>query len=102
MRDLVRTRIAKKAGAPWPNMSLTFWLRAHDGFTIEADTDMKAVEAARIAAKAVMRSQARPEHIAIDERREGVIAFIDSVTPDGRQALIEDVKFHRIPDSSTA
>jgi len=46
---------------------------------------------------------AHPEHIEIEERREGVIAFIDSVTPDGRQALIEDVAFDdRIHDSPTA
>jgi hypothetical protein len=51
-----------------------------------------------------MRSGAHPEHIAIDERCEGVIAFIDSVTQDGRRASIEDVTFDddRIHDSSTA
>jgi hypothetical protein len=64
----------------------------------------RTVRDRKIAAKAVMRSRAHPEHIEIDERREGVIAFIDSVTPDGRQALIEDVAFDddRIRESSRA
>jgi len=85
-------------------VKIAFWLRAHDGFTIEADTVAKAVELAKIAAKAAMRSGAHPEHIEVEERREGVIAFIDSVIPDGRQALIEDVSFDddRIHDSPTA
>ena len=47
-------------------VKIAFWLRAYDGFTIEADTDAKAVEPARIAAKAAMRSGAHPEHIEID------------------------------------
>jgi hypothetical protein len=51
------------------------------------------VEVAKIAAKAAMSSGAHPEHVEIDERREGVIAFVDSVTRDERQALIEDVTF---------
>jgi hypothetical protein len=85
-------------------VKIAFWLRAYDGFTIEADTDTKAIEVAKIAANAAMRSGAHSEHIEIEERREGIIAFIDSVTLDGRQALIEDVAFDddRIRDSSTA
>ena len=34
-----------------------------------------------------------PEHIDIEERREGIIAFIDHITPAGRQAVIEVVEF---------
>ena len=34
-----------------------------------------------------------PEHIDIEERREGIIAFIDHITPAGRQAVIEAVEF---------
>jgi hypothetical protein len=37
-------------------VKIAFWLRAYCGFTIEADTDVKAVELAKIAAKAAMRS----------------------------------------------
>ena len=41
---------------------------------------------------------AHPEHIDLDERREGDIALIARVTQDGRQTVIEDVAFadHRI------
>ena len=50
-----------------------------------------------------MESGAHPEHIDIEERREGVIAFIDRVAPDGRHAVVEDVEFDddRIHDSPT-
>jgi hypothetical protein len=34
-----------------------------------------------------------PEHIDIEERREGTIAYIDHITPAGRQAVIEAVEF---------
>ena len=40
-----------------------------------------------------MASMAQPEHIDTDERREGVIAFIDRVTVDGRKPVVEDVAF---------
>jgi hypothetical protein len=40
-----------------------------------------------------MASTAQPEHIDTDERREGIIAFIDRVSPSGRQAIIGDVAF---------
>jgi hypothetical protein len=40
-----------------------------------------------------MESGAHPEHIDIEERREGIIAFIDHVGPNGRHAMIEDVAF---------
>jgi hypothetical protein len=74
-------------------VKIAFSLRAFDSLTVEAVTNAEAVEKAKIAAKAAMESMAYPEHIDIDERREGVIAFIDRVTPDGRHAVIEDVAF---------
>ena len=40
-----------------------------------------------------MEWMAHPEHIDIEERREGIIAFIDRVTPDGREAIADDVEF---------
>ncbi len=83
-------------------VKVAFWLRAYDGLTVEADTDAEAIKKAKSAAKAAMASMAYPEHIDIEERREGVIAFIDRITPDGRHAVIEDVEFdddriHRPP-----
>jgi len=74
-------------------VKIGFWLRAYDGFTVEADSDVEAIETAKAAAKTAMQSSAYPEHIDIEERREGLIAFIDRVAPDGRHAVIEDVAF---------
>ena len=74
-------------------VKIGFWLRAYDGFSVEAGSDAEAIEKAKAAAKTTMTLVAQPEHIDLDERREGVIAFIDRVTPYGRQAVIEDVTF---------
>ena len=50
-----------------------------------------------------MESGAYPEHVDIEERREGVIAFIDRVPPGGRYAVGEDLTFDddRVHDSPT-
>jgi hypothetical protein len=84
-------------------VKIGFWLRAYDGFTVEADSDADAIEKAKAAAKVAMESCAHPEHIDFEERREGVIAFIDRMAPDGRHAVAEDVAFDddRIHDSPT-
>ncbi len=74
-------------------VKIGFWLRAYDGFTIEAESDADAIDKAKAAAKRAMESGAHPEHIDVEERREGVIAFIDRVAPDGRHPVIEDVEF---------
>ena len=64
-------------------VKIGFWLRAYDSVTVEADADAEAIEKAKIAATTAMTSTAHREHVEFDERREGVIAFIDRVTPDG-------------------
>jgi hypothetical protein len=74
-------------------VKIGFWLRAYDGFTVEAGSDAEAIEKAEVQAKAAMEWMALPEHIDIEERREGIIAFIDRVTPDGREAIVDDVEF---------
>ncbi len=74
-------------------VKVAFWLRAFDGLTVEAEAEAEAIEKAKTAAKAAMESTTYPEHIDVEERREGVIAFIDRVAPDGRHAVIEDVEF---------
>lgn len=74
-------------------VKIGFWLRAYDGFTVEADFDAEAIEKAKAAAATAMESVAQPEHVEIEERREGIIAFIDRITSDGREAVIEDVAF---------
>ena len=84
-------------------VKIGFWLRAYDGIAVEADSDADAIEKAKAAAKAAMESGAHPEHVDIEERREGVIAFIDRITPGGRYAVAEDVAFDddRIHDGPT-
>jgi hypothetical protein len=74
-------------------VKIGFWLRAYDGFTIEAESDAEAIEKAKAAAKTAMESDAYPEHIDVEERREGIIVFIDRITPQGRVPVIEDVEF---------
>lgn len=74
-------------------VKIGFWLRAYDGFAVEAECDADAIEQAKAAAKTAMESGAFPEHIDIEERREGIIAFVDRITPDGRDAVVEDVEF---------
>ena len=83
-------------------VKIGFWLRAYDGFAVEAGSDADAIETAKAAAKTAMESSGYPEHIEIEERREGIIAFIDRITPAGREAVIEDVAFDddRIHDAS--
>ncbi len=84
-------------------VKIGFWLRAYDGFTIEAESDAEAIEKAKIAAKTAIESGAEPEHIEIADRREGIIVFIDRSAPDGQHTVTEDVAFdddriHRPPD----
>ena len=81
-------------------VKVAFWLRAFDSVTVEADADAEAIEKAKIAATAAMASTAHPEHVDFDERREGVIAFIDRVTPDGRQACRRGCRIRRRPHPS--
>ena len=50
-------------------------------------------EKAKAAARVAMDSAAWPEHIDTGERREGVIAYIDRVTRDGREQIIDDLEF---------
>ncbi|ABE65054.1 hypothetical protein Nham_4472 (plasmid) [Nitrobacter hamburgensis X14] len=74
-------------------VKIGFWLRAYHSVSIEAESDAEAIEKAKAAAKSAMDSTAQPEHIDVDERREGIIAFIDRITPGGREVVIEDVAF---------
>jgi hypothetical protein len=84
-------------------VKIGFWLRAYGGFTVEADNDVEAIKKGKTA----MESDAYSEDIDIEERRTSVIAFIDSVTPDDCDAVIEEVEFnddrvHGTPQKRTA
>ena len=75
-------------------VEMGFWLRAYDGVAVKADSNARAIEKAKAAAKISMESADHPEHIEIGERREGTIAFIDRITTGGRRhPAIEVLKF---------
>jgi len=74
-------------------VKIGFWLRAYDSFTVEADSDAEAIGKAKAEAKTAIESSAHPEHIDIEERREGIIVFIDRIAPDARHTVIEDLAF---------
>lgn len=74
-------------------VKIAFWLRSYDSFTVDAKDDAEAIAMAKAAARTAMESGACPEYINIEERREGVIAFIDQLAPDTRRAVAEDVEF---------
>ena len=73
-------------------VKIAFWLRAYDGFSVEADSDAEAIEKAKARARSEMKSLAQPEHVDW-ERREGVIVYIDRTTPKSRVSVVEDVAF---------
>jgi hypothetical protein len=74
-------------------VKIGFCLRAYDSFNIEAASDAEAIEKSKTAAQVAMESTTHPEHIDMDERRDGIIAFIDRITTRGRQTVIEHVAF---------
>jgi hypothetical protein len=83
-------------------VKIGFWLRAYDSLTIEAHSDAEAIDKAKTAAMTAIESSAHPGHIDIEDRREGIIVFIDRIAPDGLYNVIEDVAFdddriHSIP-----
>lgn len=74
-------------------VKIGFWLRAYDSFTVEAGSDVEAVAKAKTQATEAVRSSARPEYVEFGERREGIITFIDQLTPEGRREVVENVGF---------
>lgn len=73
-------------------VKIAFWLRAYDGFSVEADSDAEAIEKAKARARSEMESLAQPEHVDW-ERREGVIVYIDRTTSKSRVSVVEDIPF---------
>jgi hypothetical protein len=74
-------------------VKLAFWLRAWDSVTIEAEADSEATDKAKAAAKQAMESRVIPESIDTDQRREGLIAYVDRLDPDRRECVVENVMF---------
>ena len=74
-------------------VKIGFWLRAYDGFTIEAASDEEAVMKAKSAALEAMQSHREPEHVAYEDRREGIIVLIDRIDVTERTFIGEDIPF---------
>lgn len=74
-------------------VSVGFWLHAYEQVTIEAASDEQARELAVAAARELMARSGAPDHIDHDERRQGVIGYIDRVDGDGREPIAEIVAF---------
>ena len=74
-------------------VKIAFWLYAYDGFTVDAASDEEAIAKARTIALQQMEATAPPEHIHFDERREGVIAYIDHITEAEHRVVAENVEF---------
>jgi hypothetical protein len=70
-----------------------FWLHAYDSVTIEAEDDEQAISKGKACATTLMQSRAFPETIDTDERRRGIIAYIDRVAPGRRHCVVEDITF---------
>lgn len=75
------------------NVKIGFWLGAYDGPALKADSDAEAIEKAKATATVALEASDRPEHIEIDQRREGTLIYIDRVTADGPEPVIENVEF---------
>ena len=79
---------------PTYHVKIGFWLRAYDGFDIEAGSDAEAVSVAKAQALDAMESTAQPQQIEMDQRREGIICWIDRSAVGGPEiSIAEDVAF---------
>lgn len=73
-------------------VKVRFWLSAFDSTVISAATDAEAYHLAKAAARHMMGASTHPEEIDIEERREGLICYIDRLG-DERAELAEAVIF---------
>ena len=74
-------------------VKLRFWLRCWDSMTIDVDHDADAIAMAPHVAREMMLSESVPESIETDERREGLISYIDRVDAEGRDEIAEAIAF---------
>jgi len=61
-------------------VKLRFWLRAYDSSVVSAATDAEALHLAKAMARHMMAQTGQPEEIDIEERREGLISYIDTMS----------------------
>lgn len=71
-------------------VKVRFWLRAYDSVTVYAASDEQALERASIAAAELMTWGYQTDEIETDERREGLISYIDRIDDDGERTEIID------------
>lgn len=74
-------------------VKLRFWLRCWDSTTIDAASDAEAIAMAPEVARDMMLVSGFPESIEADERREGLISYIDRVDAEGRNEIAEVIEF---------
>lgn len=74
-------------------VKLRFWLRCWDSMTIEAGSDVDAIAGAPQVARELMLASSFPESVEADERREGLISYIDRVDAEGRNEIAEAIEF---------
>ena len=70
-------------------VKIGFWLRAYDGFVVEAACDADAIAQAKVEALRALQSSASPEHVEFDQRHDGEIAYIDRIEGDDRIVVAE-------------
>lgn len=73
-------------------VKLRFWLRAFDSTTISAATDAEAYHLAKSAAADLMNARSHPDEVDLEERRDGLISYVDRLGHDRRE-LAEAVAF---------
>jgi len=73
-------------------VKLRFWLRCWDSMTIDVDGDADAIAMAPQVAREMMLSASFPESIEADERRGGLISYIDRVDAGGRDEVAEAIE----------
>lgn len=66
-------------------VKLRFWLRAYDSTIVSAATDAEAFHLAKAMARHMMVQTGQPEEIDIEERREGLISYVDRLDDDRRE-----------------
>lgn len=74
-------------------VKLRFWLRCWDSVMIDAETDADAIAMAHQVGREMMLGSGFPESIEADERREGLISYIDRIDAEGRNEIAEAVEF---------
>ena len=74
-------------------VKLRFWLRCWDSMMIDADSDADAIAMVPQVARELMLAASFPESLEADERREGLISYIDRVDAEGRNEIVEAIEF---------